>query len=486
MAVLRRSFRPALALVILAALLGTLAPFATVGAAAATQPISSLTVTGSPFAASLAPLPESVTVNLTLPALARTKLLVTRLNGTVVKRLIPRQSLGAGTYVRSWSGRNTAGAVVPDGEYLIKAIATRSGTTQTVTRRIRKGLPPIYPANPGAIVIAVDPGHGGRFSGATNGGSLEKNFNLDIGLKLRDLLLHAGVQVVMTRATDVAALEPASDRNGDGKLDRYDDDLMRNDIKNGARVDVSVHVHNNGSGNASDRGTGTYIPQYRTWTEVARGLATGMVADQFAALAPYASQQFEPKYNGVRYGRFYYYMAPYDPPYLPRPSLVTSVLSESLYVSNASELEMLKRPEVRTSLAAAIYLGLAKWLNTRDLGIGYELLTGPSGSVTAGSAVDYPIRVTNRGNAPSNGWTLQLHNVPAVPLYDGSGQVGSFMGELAVPDGLQPGASVDLLIEADAPATAGDWLVKADVRLTGGVRASSSGVVPLQVPLTTN
>ena len=231
----------------------------------------------------------------------------------------------------------------------------RSGPDQVVTRRIRKGLPSIYPVNPGAIVIAVDPGHGGRFPGAVNAGYLEKNFNLDIGLQLRDLLLHAGVQVVMTRTTDVAVLEPKSDYNGDGKLDRYDDDLMRNDIKNGARVDVAVHVHNNASTEASTRGTGTYIPEHRTWTEVARGLATGMVAEQFAALSPYASPQFAPQDNGVRYGRFYYYMAPYDPPYLPRPSLVTSVLSESMYVTNSSELEMLKR------------LGRADVIGGRDL-----------------------------------------------------------------------------------------------------------------------
>ena len=64
---------------------------------------------------------------------------------------------------------------------------------------MRKGLPAIYPANPGALVIAVDPGHGGRFSGAVNGPYEEKDYNLAIALKLRDLLTSAGVQVVMTQ-----------------------------------------------------------------------------------------------------------------------------------------------------------------------------------------------------------------------------------------------------------------------------------------------
>jgi hypothetical protein len=210
-----------------------------------------------------------------------------------------------------------------------------------------------------------------------------------------------------------------------------------------------------------------------------------MVAEQFASQTAYASMAFAPKNNGVRYGRFYYYMAPYDPPFLPRPSLVTSVLSESLFVSNPAELEMLKRDDVRTSLAAAIYIGLARWLNSRDLGIGYELLDGPSGPVAAGSNVSYQVRITNRGNDPSNGWELQLRNVAEVPFYDGSGQIGSLMGEVAVPDGLQPGDSVDLEVEVVAPSGAGSWLVKSDVRLAGGAFASASGVVPLQVGLTT-
>ena len=59
------------------------------------------------------------------------------------------------------------------------------------------------------------------------------------------------------------------------------------------------------------------------------------------------------------------------------------------------------------------------------------------------------------------------------------------MGSVAVPDGLQPGASVDLTVNALAPATAGARLVKADVRLADSSYASTPGVVSLQIPLTT-
>jgi hypothetical protein len=279
-------------------------------------------------------------------------------------------------------------------------------------------------------------------------------------------------------------LEPASDYNGDGTINRYDDDLMRNDVKNLARSDVAVHVHNNASPNPAGHGTSVYTDPDRTWRSQAVDLATLMVDAEIAALTPYTSPAYTPKRSGVKFG-WYYYMGPYDPPYLPRPSLVTSVLSESLFITNPQEREMLKRDDVRTSLAASIYVGLARWLNTRALGIGYQLLSGPPGSVSVGGEATYRIRITNRGNQPGNGWKLQLHSVPQVPLYDGSDAVGSLMGEIAVPDGLQPGASVDLQIEADAPSSAGDWLVKADVQLPGGGYASTSGVVALQTGLTT-
>ncbi len=191
---------------------------------------------------------------------------------------------------------------------------------------MRKGLPPIYPANPGAIVVSVDAGHGGRYGGALDFGYREKDLNLDIGLKLRDLLQHAGVQVAMSRTADVRLNEPP----------------------------------------------------------------------------------------------------------------------------------------------------------------GYQLIDAPQGSVSAGSNIGYRFRVTNRGNVASSGWRLVLGSVPAVPVYDGSGNPGMTIGSAAVPDGLAPGESVTVNVAAVAPAGAGSWLVKSDIQLGNGSRLSTIGVVPLQVPLVTN
>ena len=52
--------------------------------------------------------------------------------------------------------------------------------------------------------ICVDPGHGGRDPGAVGPTDYEEaDANLDIGLRLRDLLVNDGATVYMTRTTDV-------------------------------------------------------------------------------------------------------------------------------------------------------------------------------------------------------------------------------------------------------------------------------------------
>ena len=59
------------------------------------------------------------------------------------------------------------------------------------------------------------------------------------------------------------------------------------------------------------------------------------------------------------------------------------------------------------------------------------------------------------------------------------------MGSVPIPDGLAPGASLEIDIPATAPASAGDWLAKGDIVLPGGAYLSDVGVVAIQLPLTT-
>ena len=52
-------------------------------------------------------------------------------------------------------------------------------------------------------VAYIDIGHGGKDPGASGNGIIEKNYNLNIGLKVRDRLRNKGIEVVMNRESDV-------------------------------------------------------------------------------------------------------------------------------------------------------------------------------------------------------------------------------------------------------------------------------------------
>ena len=58
-------------------------------------------------------------------------------------------------------------------------------------------------SSPPGPVVVIDPGHGGVDGGTgAPGGTLEKEINLAIALRIRDHLGACGVNVVMTRTTD--------------------------------------------------------------------------------------------------------------------------------------------------------------------------------------------------------------------------------------------------------------------------------------------
>jgi N-acetylmuramoyl-L-alanine amidase len=347
-------------------------------------------------------------------------------------------------------------------------------------------LPPIYSPNPGAITILLNPGHGGRFTGAVDYHMVEKNVNLNIALRLRDLLLSAGVHVVMTRTTDTAVNYPPIDVNGDGVVGEGDELAARIDIGNLARADVHVFNHLNGTRCHCVRGTKTFTGFARSFTPENMAFAADIQSETISQLRQFRSATYYPIDRGVKNGHAYYTLSPYDAFFRPRPSLMPAVLTESLYMSDPIENALLRRSDVRQAIATALYLGIADYLATRAYGIRYDLVSAPS-AVAKGAQGNYQVKVTNTGNTTSNGWQLELHSVAAVPLYDGSGAVGSLMGSVAIPDGLAPGASTTLTVNATAPSTAGAWLVKADVNIGGANRPylSQRGVVALQVPLTT-
>lgn len=91
--------------------------------------------------------------------------------------------------------------------------------------------------------VVLDPGHGGSGNpGAVYGTRLEKNDNLRLALAVRDILASKGVNIVMTRSTDV-----------DVSLSE------RSNISNRNHADLFVSFHRDSSTNPNANGVGTFI-----------------------------------------------------------------------------------------------------------------------------------------------------------------------------------------------------------------------------------
>lgn len=84
-------------------------------------------------------------------------------------------------------------------------------------------------------IILIDPGHGGIDGGAkTKNGTIEKDINLDISLKLRDYLSEEGYEVHMTREDD---------KELDTK--KVNDLTQRCKLKRETNCDIFISIHQN-------------------------------------------------------------------------------------------------------------------------------------------------------------------------------------------------------------------------------------------------
>ena len=266
--------------------------------------------------------------------------------------------------------------------------------------------------------VAVDPGHGGGDTGAV--GELppgavtglppradaqgrpvlmEKDVNLDIGLRLDGYLRGRGARTILTRTTDLAG--------GDRPYTTETADLRaRVDIANEAGAELFVSVHNNALSRTAS-GTETYHFYYASPS--ARLLAQDVQTEVVAALGL--------PDRGVKSAGFY----------VLRHSVMPAVLVEGAFLSNPSEALLLADPNVRQRIAEAVGRGVERF---------------------AARAVAAPPRL-----APTIGpWRVRPARVPAGYrlVRTGRGNPVGRGGWLAVIAGFRPPPSA-------LPATIGPW-----------------------------
>lgn len=185
--------------------------------------------------------------------------------------------------------------------------------------------------------VVIDPGHGGIDGGTYHSdGTLEKDINLQVALKLKNLLEKSGVNVVMTRSSDVAL-----DNLNDKSSYRHKRDLMaRVDIINKSQPDLFISIHVNAE-KSSPNTRGPMVFYYRQ-SQKSRELA--VILQRRLNEAYNNSNQLVKERNPN----------PNSSMYLLCNTKCPGVIAELGFITNPIDRKMLKTEEFQNEISKAI------------------------------------------------------------------------------------------------------------------------------------
>ncbi len=248
----------------------------------------------------------------------------------------------------------------------IQTIAKNEEKQQIITSPIKL---PVYNAKD--ITIVLDPGHGGKDSGAVGvGGLKEKDVVLSIAKYCADILREKGFKVVLTRDSDVFI--PLA---------------QRIKIANDAKANLFVSIHANASLDPSAKGMEVFflnatsnqkalkiaalendvpLEQMGTINKIIISLINQTKLKESAVLAKDVSnsvyQLTKPIYpnlinRGIDQAPFYVLVGTNCP----------SILIETLFITNPKDNEYLKDANYQQEIAKGIAEGLIKYLDSNKI-----------------------------------------------------------------------------------------------------------------------
>ncbi|MGL5506462.1 MAG: N-acetylmuramoyl-L-alanine amidase CwlD [Paraclostridium sp.] len=197
-------------------------------------------------------------------------------------------------------------------------------------------------------VILLDAGHGGIDPGALNKDKtvLEKDVNLQITLKLRDLLESSGCLVLLTRDDDSSLYEESGDKT---TRQKYNENLKnRKKIIQESGVDAFVSIHLNALDVKSNpshskyKGAQTFYPQGK---EDSKLLSTFIQEELKRVVDNTNNREIKPR----------------EDIYLLKENEIPSVLIECGFLSNEQEANLLKDEKYQEKIAWSIYAGIQKY-----------------------------------------------------------------------------------------------------------------------------
>ena len=258
---------------------------------------------------------------------------------------------------------STVGLNVTTTEAVTATVTTLVAPTFTSTQL---PIPTVLPS-PTAVpahVIVIDPGHGGIDWGAfhTNTDNKidmkEKEITLQLGLKTSEILRADGYKVILTRTQDELVNNPARDLNHNGKVDQDDDQLARILIANENKADLFFSIHLNSSELKNKvGGMETWYTAERPFGDQNKRFAQLIDQNTVAAMKAIG---FETINRGARPdtempGPADEHIFVLGPPSRnhAESTMMPGVLTESLFITNDSEVNILRDPKNINQIASA-------------------------------------------------------------------------------------------------------------------------------------
>lgn len=194
------------------------------------------------------------------------------------------------------------------------------------------------------FIVIIDPGHGGEDSGAVANSVLEKDINLDISLRVRDMLRASGITVKMTRDSDLSIYDTSA---GTIREKKVSDLKNRVEIANSSKNNILVSIHQNKFEDSKYSGAQMF---YSTNNEKSKILAESIRQSVTGLIQQDNKRELKKAGSDI---------------YLLNKSTVPSVVVECGFLSNSEEAKKLSDEEYKNKMAFAIYCGILEYKNNR-------------------------------------------------------------------------------------------------------------------------
>lgn len=193
--------------------------------------------------------------------------------------------------------------------------------------------------------VIIDAGHGGEDGGAVAyDGSLEKNFNLDIALRLQKILELYGFNVIMTRTEDKMTCD---DNLKTQRQKKISDIRNRLEIINRFSNAIFVSIHQNKFSDSRQEGTQVfYSPVNLNSKKLADYIQNTVVANL------QKNNKRKTKKSGTEIFLLYH-------------STIPSVMVECGFLSNSNDLSLLKTDDYKNQIATLVADGIINYFIQR-------------------------------------------------------------------------------------------------------------------------